>query len=168
MGRGERGAAGGVHHAVRAAQVQAVGDAAGHHVAEEPREGVFLPVHVGVGDALDHGVRHGPFDAGFRERAAPKGMPQARAQRHDGLERPGDAQNDADLAAVEGALRAVAGVPHGGLGGDEAQELGGVGGGDVVGGDAELGGVEVHRREEAAAAAVGAVGRFWVGVVELV
>ena len=51
--RPERAGAGGVDHAVGAAQVEAVGDPAGGDVAEQAGERVLLPADVGVGDPPD-------------------------------------------------------------------------------------------------------------------
>ena len=63
---------------------------------------------------------------------------------------------------------AVAGVLQGLLGDQEAQELGGVGGLDRVGGDAEIQRGKIDRREEAAAPAVSAVACLGVGIVIVV
>ncbi len=58
----------------------------------------------------------------------------------------------------------VSGVAEGLLGDDHAEELGGVGGFDVVGGDAEFERVEVDGLEERAASGVGHVGGGGVAV----
>ncbi len=103
------------------------------------------------------------------KRPPPDGMSEPRSQRDDQFQRPGDAEKDADAAAVErlaGAVRphGVAGVFEGLLRGDESEKLRRVGGFEVAGGDAVGGGVEIDGIEEAAARGVDAVGRLGVGV----
>ena len=51
--RAQRAGAGGVDHAVGAAEVEAVGDPAGGDVAEQAGERVFLPADIGRRDPLD-------------------------------------------------------------------------------------------------------------------
>ena len=89
---------------------------------------------------------------------------EARAERYHQFKGAHDTDDDAAAAAVEGAavlvfrVRGVAGVAQGIAGGDEGEELGGVGGLDVVGRDAEFDGIEVDGVEEAAAPGIGHVG----------
>ena len=166
MQRREAARAGGVYHAVRSAQVEAAGDAARGDVAEQAGEGILLPRHVAVGDALHDifgdVIRH----AGFLERAPPDGMAEPRAERDDEFERASDAQQHARALAVERFL-VVARVGKGLLRGDHAEQLRRVRGLDVLGRDAEFQGVEIHRRNEPAALRVGHVRGLRVGVEEV-
>ena len=92
-------------------------------------------------------------------------MAEARAQRDNELKRAGNAKDHADAAAVEFAAGAVAGVLERHFGGQQAQQLGAVGGFQRVGGQAEFRRVEIHRQDEAAAPGVSAVRALGVLVV---
>ena len=131
---GHRAGAGGVDHAVGSAQVEAVADPAGDHVAQQTREGVFLPGDVGVGDARNDLLGEGGRDPGIGERAAPVRVTETGAQRNDQFLGAGDAKDDAGAAAVEGQT----GVLDGLAGGGQRQQLGGVGRLDRGRGDPEL------------------------------
>ena len=167
MQRSQRTAASGVHHAIGAAQVEAVGYAAGHHVAKQPGERAFLPGHIVFLHAGNYCFGIGAGYAEFGQGLAPFGMAQARAQRDNQFQRAGNAEDDAYAAAVELAARAVAGVFQRHLGGQQAQQLGAVGGFQRVGRQAEFGRVEIHGEDESAAAGVGAVRAFGV-LVEII
>ena len=97
----QRAGAGGVDHAVGAAQVEAVGDPAGDHVAEQPGERVFLPADIGLGDSLDDVLGRGAIDPGLIQGAPPDGMTQPGAQGDHQLERAGHPQDHADPVTVE-------------------------------------------------------------------
>ena len=153
-----------IHHAVRAPEIEPIGDAPGHHVAEQTGEGVLLPGHVGVGHRAEHGPGDGLGDAGLAHRPAPHRMPQPRTQRDDQLLRPRHTEQNTGPRSVEVALGAVPRVFQGGLGHDQPQELRRVGGLQRRGRDAELGRIEVGRREKRAAAAVGQIRAAGVGV----
>ncbi len=156
--------AGGVNDAVGASQVESVGDPAGGDVAEQAGERVLLPGDVGVGDPLDDrfgGVVGDP--CGF-ECASPDRVSEPGAQGDHQLEGAGDAEDYADPVTVEGPARSVAGVLERFAGDQEAEELGGVGRLEVIGGDAELERGEVDWVEVAAAPGVGHVGGFGVAV----
>ncbi len=122
MNGAERAGAGGVDDAVGAAEVEAVGDAAGGDIAEQAGEGVFLPGNVGLGNALDDVVGGFGIDPGLIERAFPDRVAESGAERDDEFEGAGDAENDAGAVAVEfpGSLARVAGVGERLLGGDES------------------------------------------------
>jgi hypothetical protein len=99
--RAQRTGTRGVDDAVRAAEVEAVGDAAGDDVAEQAREAVLLPRDVALGDAprgvLDLLVR----DAGRLHRPLPLRVAEPRAERDDEFQRAGDAEDDRDAGAVD-------------------------------------------------------------------
>ena len=161
----QRAGAGGVDDAIGAAEVQAVGDPAGGDVAQQAGERVLLPGRVAVADPLHDVVGGRLGDAGLGQRPSPDRVTQPGPQGDDQLLRAGDAHDDADPRAVEVAAGAVAGVVQGRPRGDEAEELGRVGGVEVVGANPEIQGREVDRVEEPALLDVGLVGRFGVGVV---
>ncbi len=162
----ERTGAGGVDDAIGAAEVEAVGDAAGGDIAEQAGKGVLLPGNVGVGNALDDVIGGLGIDAGFVEGAFPDRMAEAGAEGDDQLQRPGHAEDDAGAVAVEvpRAVSGIAGVGEGLLGGDEAEDLGGVRGLDVLGRNAEFQRIEVDRVQKAAALGVGHVRSLGVAV----
>ena len=154
QGRSARG----IDHAVRAVQVEAVGDAARGDVAEQPGERVLLPADVALADAFDHVVSRGRVHTCVVQRPAPDGMAEARAQRDHQLEGAGHAEHDADPLLVEvGLVGRVARVPQCFLRHPQAQQLRRVRGLHIPRRDAELEGVEVDGIEEATAAAVGLV-----------
>ena len=136
-----------------------------HHVAQKAGERVFLPGHVGVGDALHHVFADVIGDTGLLERFAPDRVPQTRSQRYHQFESAGDAQYDAGLAAVVFTFRSVTGIFQRLAGRDQSQQLGGVDRFKHVGGDVELHRVEVNRRDETATLTIGAVGALLVLVV---
>jgi hypothetical protein len=76
--RPQRTGASGVHDAVGAAEVKAVGDAPGHDVAEQAGERILLPADVRIADPLHHVIGDGLFYAGLLQGAAPDGMTQPR------------------------------------------------------------------------------------------
>ena len=165
MQRAQRAGAGGIHHAVGAAQIELLADPAGDHVAEQAGEGVFLPGDVGVGDPLHHVVGDRLVDPRILERRTPDRVTQARAERDDQFQRSGDPENDAGAALVEAALRAVTRVLQCLPCRHQSQKLRGVDRLQDVGGDIEFHRIEVDGRDETAAPAVGAVGAFLVLVV---
>ena len=112
---GRQGAgAGGVHGAVGAAEVEAVADAAGHHVAQQAGKGAFLPGDILVADG-GHGLFRRPgIDTGLQHGLPPAGMAEPAGQGNDQLLGAGDSENHAGVLPVEGALpRAVAGIGEG-------------------------------------------------------
>ena len=167
--RREGAGAGGVGDAVGPVQVEPVGDAAGDHVAEEPGEARLRPLGEALADALDDVVDLALLEAGVAHRLAPDRVLEPRRHGDGQLLRAGHAEHDADAiagyvlepGAREGVLEHLA--RH-----DEREELRGVGRGHQLGRDAGLGRIEVDRREEAATAGVGLVGRGGIGVVVVV
>ena len=163
--RGERTGAGGVDHAVGAAQIETVGDATGHHVAQQTREGVFLPGHVGVRDAVADLGRLRFVHAGFPQRFHPDAALQPAGHVEEKLLAGGDAQDDAGALAVHFAELIFDGVVEHLPGGDQRQHLAGVGGVHRGRLHAELDGVEIDLAQERAALAVGFVVGFGVRIV---
>ena len=162
---GERAGAGGVRDAVRAAEVQAVRDAAGDDVAEEAREGALLPTDVVAGDAIAGLLHVGLAHAHAAQRALPHGALEPAHERAQQLLGAGDAEDDGDAARVEGlGLEAGHVVQHGARD-DEREELGGVGRREDGGRDAKTHRVERDVVQEGAALGVGLVRRLRIGVV---
>ena len=95
------------------------------------------------------------------------GMTEPGTERDDQFQGAGDAEDDADPAAVIVALRAVAGILEGLSGGHQPEQLRGVDRLQGVGGDVELHRIEGDRGEKAAALAVGHVRGFRI-LVEVV
>jgi hypothetical protein len=149
--RRERAGAGRVDDGVRAAHVEAVGDAPRDHVAEEPGEGRLLPRHVLfvdlLGEARDLGVR----EAGLAHRVLPHGLLQAPRHLRDELGGRGHAEEHAHAALVDGLPLATRRLFEGVLRHDEREELRRVRGGQRVRRHAELHRREVDLGEEAAA-----------------
>ena len=164
--RADGAGAGGVDHAIRPAQVQPVGDPSRGDVAEQTRKRILLPSDVRVGDPLDDLFRLRFGDARGLQRPSPDRVAESRTERDHEFERAGDAEDHAHAAAVEWLRRpfAVAGVFKGLTRDHQAQELGRVGGVEVIRGDPEIKRREIDWGEEAAAAGVGTVGCFGVGV----
>ncbi len=163
----EAGGASGIDHAVGAAEVEAVGDAAGHDITQKAGEGVLGPLGVVGGDAGDGVLDAVGGNASLEHGAPPLGVVEPRAEGDEEFKGAGDADDDAGALAQEGLAGlvghgGVAGVAQGLAGGEHAQELGGVGGLEAVGGDAEFRGVEGDRVEEGAAAGVDHVRSLWV------
>lgn len=161
----EGGGAGRVGDAVGAAQVEAVCDPAGHHVAQQAREAALLPGHVVRGDAPACLLHLGLGQARLAQRLGPHRALQPAHHAAVQLLGRGHAQDDGDAGAVQGRKLLARGVLQHALGHDERQELGGVGGGQDAGRHAETQDIEVDRRQEAAPAAVGLVGRGRIRVV---
>ena len=102
-------------------QIEAVGDAAGHHVAEQAGERIFLPGHVALRDAP-----HDLFDqfwsqAGFDQSLAPDGVAQTSAQGNHQLEGAGHSQNNAGGVALKFLVGAIAGIFQSGFGYHQAK-----------------------------------------------
>ncbi len=163
----QRTGAGGVDRHVGAAQVEAVGDPAGDHVAEHAREGVLLPRGVGQaelgGDLV--GVLLGE-PAAADDLLEHRGL-QPGGERLGELVGAGDAEDDAGARGVVPGL-VGAGVLEQVAGDHQAQQLEDVGDLQRVRRQAELHGVEGHVGNEAAAPGVRLVGHRRVRVVELV
>ncbi len=167
MDRAKRTRTGGIHHAVRAAKIQPAGNATCGHIAEETGEGILLPRHVAIGNALHHILGGGVIHAGFLQGAPPDGVAQPRTQRNHQFQRTGDAQQHTGPLPVEGLL-VVARVGQRLPGSDHAEQLCGVGGLDVLRRDAVFHRIETDGGNEAAALGVGAVRGLGVGVEKVV
>ena len=74
-----------VDHAVRASEIQPVRNAAGHHVAEEPRKRILLPRDVVVGDAPDDRLCDAVSDTRLAHRPTPFRVSQSRPERDNKL-----------------------------------------------------------------------------------
>ncbi len=140
-------------------------DPSGYHISQQAGEGVFLPGHVCVGNALHHVCADIFINTRFLERLAPDRVAEPGSQRDNKFEGAGDAQYDAGAAAVIIAFRAVAGIFQCLAGGHQSQQLGGVDRFKHVGRNVELHRIEINRRDEAAPLAVGAVGALLVLIV---
>ncbi len=161
--RTQRARAGRVHHAVGAAQVEPVRDAACNDVPEQAREGGLLPFDVGVRDATNHVFSGFTLDARVGERLTPERMPKAGAQRNGELQRARHAHEHTDPVPVEVSIGAVAGVDQRPLRREERQKLSGIRCLQRVRRDAEVQRIEVHRGQEAAPSGIGHVRRLGVG-----
>ncbi len=164
----EGGGAGRVDDAVGAAEVQAVRDASGDHVAEKAGESVFLPRRVRAGDPVADLLDFVFGQAVFTKGTDPDGTLQAGPHFDQKFLGGGDADDDAG-AFAEG----VGELPLGDVfeqlfGDDEAEELGGVGGRDDVWRHAVFERVERDLGDEAPALRVGLVWSLRVGVVVVV
>ena len=93
-------------------------------------------------------------------------MPEPGPQGDDQFQRAGDAEDHADPVAVErpGRAFAVARVVKRLAGDQKAEELGGVGRFQIIGGDPEVERREIDRGEKPAAPRIGSVGSLGVGV----
>ena len=164
--RGERRGARSVRDAVRAAEVEAVGDASGHDVAEQAREGRLLPRHEVVADAVADGrdVRLG--HAVFAKCIGPDRTLEAAAHVDGELGRRGDAEDDAGAGLVQRRVVGFSRPRRAPLArGHQGQELRRVGRFHHRRRYAEFQGVECDLVDEAAAVAVGLVRRGGIGVV---
>ena len=103
MNRCKRTGARRIDDAIGAAQVKAIGDAPGRHIAKQARKRVLLPADVGVGDALHDIFGNIGFHACLFQRAAPVRMAQSCAQWDHQLQRAGNAENHAGAFAIERA-----------------------------------------------------------------
>ena len=189
--RTQRAGAGRIDDAVRAVQIEPVGDPPRDHVAEQTGEAVLLPGHVAFGNSIHHVLGHVVGDAGIFEGLPPLRVTESGTEWDHQFECPRDAEDHRGLASGNGYRGPGSGYrrirspssprspipdprhpiveddPRVGqrlLGRDESQQLRGVGRFEITRDDAEFERVEVDGREEAAAPGIGAVGRFRVGV----
>ena len=163
FGGAERSGAGGIHHTVESAQVEAVGDAAGDDVAEQTREGVFRPRNVGRLDLFND-----RFDLVFRNAVcfqcfAPDGVLQPGDERGDHFLTTAYAEDDTRTFA-EGCMETlgagrIAGIEEGIACDGHTQQLGGVGRLEQVWGQTKLHRVEINFGKKASYFAIGFVGR---------
>ena len=156
--------AGRINNAVRAAEVEAVRDPARDDVAEQAGERGLLPVDVAIADAGHDVVRDLRSHAGVAKSLAPDRVAEPGAERHDQLERAGDAEHDAGAAVIVVPIRPVAGVLESALRDHEREQLRGVRGLDRLRRHAVVERVEVDRREEAAGPRVGVIRARRVGI----
>ena len=125
-GHGERregAGTGSVGHAVGAAEVEAVGDAAGHHVAEHAGEGGLDPRGVLSSDALDGLLDLVLGQTCLTQAAAPDGVLQAGDHGAEQLLGAGDAEDAAHALAADGLELVLEGVLEHLLGHDEGEQL---------------------------------------------
>ena len=92
----KRTGTGRVHHAIRAVQVQSVGNSTCHDVAEQSGERVFLPGDVALRDTVDDIFGHIVGHARIFQSLSPARMSQPGSQRDDHLQRSGDTENAAN------------------------------------------------------------------------
>ena len=102
-----------VDDAVRAAEVEPVGDPPGHDVAKQPREGALLPTDITLGDASDHILTGLSIDTGLFQGPPPTGMPQSGAEVDHQLLGPGHAENHGGSGAIPGHPLTVTGILEG-------------------------------------------------------
>ena len=162
---GEGGGAGGIGNAVGTAQVQAVGDAAGHDVSKEAREAALLPGNVMVGDALADGLHISFREPVLPKRLLPDGALQAADHGAEKLLGARYPQNDGHARSVHFLELVSSGILQDLLGDDEGQELTGVSGLDDAWRHAPAHGIKVDVSQEAAAAGIGLVGRGRIRIV---
>ena len=110
MHRTQRRRTGGIHDAIRAAEIEAVGNSPGHHVPEQTGEGIFLPLHITVGDSLHDLFRGLRIDSRFEKGFPPFRMTESRSQRNDEFLRSRHSENDADSTSIKTLIRSVTGI----------------------------------------------------------
>ncbi len=96
-----------IHHAVCPAQIKAVADSSGNHIAQQPRKRIFLPRHIRLSDALNHFFSFIRRNAGIFQGFAPFWMSESCAQRNHQFLCSGYAENYADLIPVKLSALAV-------------------------------------------------------------
>ena len=161
----ERGRTRSVGHAVRAAEIEPVGDPTGHDVAEQPREAALLPGRVVVGDAVADGDDIGLGHAVLTQRLLPHGLLEAAHHGGEQLLAGGDPEDHRHPRAVDRLELVARGVAEHLLCDDQAQQLRGVGRRHDARRHAPAHGVEVDVAEEASALGVGLVLRLGIGVI---
>jgi hypothetical protein len=148
-------------------QVELVRDPAGDDVAEQARERGLLPRHVVVGDPVADRRRRVLVNSAVPQRFEPDRTLQPAGHRGEQLQRRGT-EDDADPVPVQLREPAAGRVLQDPVRDEEAQQLCGVGRGELVRRDPVRHRVERHRVEEGAPAAVRLVGRLRVRVVVVV
>ena len=162
---GQRAGAGRVGHGVGAAQIEAVGNAAGNHIAEQAGERRFLPWHIAFGDATADFLRFGFGYAAFAQRLQPHRLLQAADHVAKQFLSRGDAQQHADTLAIHGGELPLRRVVQNLLRDDQREDLRRVGGRHDARRYAEFKRIEIHRRHEATSLGVGLVERLGIGIV---
>ncbi len=164
---GEGSGAGGVYHAVHAAQVESIGHPTGNDVAQHAGKGVFFPMDVRFFHLLDDGGAVGFGNATAFQHAIPNGVLQTGGERGDELLPAAHAQHNARLTTVKVHVFAVSGIVHGRFGHDEGEQLRGVGDFQDVGRQAKFHGIEIDLWQKTAPFTVGFVrgGGVWVVVL---
>ena len=153
--------AGSIYNAIGAAQVKAVGNTSGGNIAEQPREGIFLPGDVTSGDSLHHIICSFPVDTGISQRLAPQRVPEASAQGNDQFQGAGDTHDHRGAVTIKFAT--IAGFGAGGITGIQqrlaghhhTQQLGGIGRLNVVRAETEQQGVKIDGAKKSATLGVG-------------
>ena len=168
MDGAHRAGAGRIHHAVGAAEIEAVADPAGDHIPQEAGEGIFLPGHVAVGEPLHDLSGLFVVDPGAFEGPAPLGPAQAGTEGDDELLGAGHPQNDGGAIPFEIRFFAVAGLIEGRFGRQQGKDLRRVGGREIGRRNPEGGGIEGNRGEEAAAPAIHVVRLAGIRVIVIV
>ena len=156
--------AGGVHHAVGTAQVQAVADSAGHDIAKQTGKGVFLPGNVAVGDIGNDGIFLLVAEPFAFQGSAPEWMAQTRSQGDDEFLGSGDTQDHRGALAIEVAIVVVPGIGQRHFGGHQPQQLRCIRGFQGRWRNAELGRIERGFRQKTAAVAVDVIRTLGVAV----
>ena len=135
-----------VGHGVGATQIEAVGDATGHHVAEQPGKARLLPRHVVRRDALADVLHLRLRQSRFPHRLDPDRSLQAAVHRAEQLLRAGHAEQGRDALAVQARQVAARRVLQATLSDHEGEQLRGVRGRHDAGRNAESHGVKVDFR----------------------
>ena len=163
--RRERARAGRVGHAVGPSEIEAVGDATGHDVAEQAGEGALLPRDVVVGDPLADALDLGLGDPRFPKRLLPHRTLQPADHGREQLLAARHAEDHAHLLAIHFREVPTRRVLEHALGHDQPEQLRGVGRRGDARRDPERHRIEGHLGKERAALGVGLVGRLGIGVV---
>ncbi len=159
--------AGRIHHTVRTAEIQTIGNSAGHNIPQKPGKRVFLPGYIRIGYFPDDFFGFMRIDSRIFKGASPYGMPQPGSKGNHKLLGSGDAEDDAGFAPVECVIRFVEGIFKGFFRHNQAEKLGGVRGFKRRGRDAEFSGIKGKRRDKSAAFAVNMIRFFWICVEEI-
>ena len=157
--------AGGIADAVGATEVESVGDAAGHYVAQQARKGALVPVGVVGRDALADVDHLGLGQPRLAQRLGPHRPLQPADHRAQQLLARGHPEDHRGAGLVEGLGSAFRGILEHLLGDDQRQQLRGVGLGHDAGGHTPAHGVEVDVGKEGTPPGVGLVGHRRVGIV---
>ena len=139
-------------------------DPTGDHVTEQTGEGVLLPGHVRITDALHDVFGDRIGDPGIFQGLAPARVAEAGTQRHNQLQGTGDTENDADPVAIKFLAGGVSGILQGLIDSDQPEQLRGIDRFERIGQHAIFHGIKIYRREETAVLGVDFIRRLGVGI----
>ena len=166
--RCQRGCTGGIDDAVGAAEIEAVRDATGDHVPEQPREGALLPLDIARGDLAAKRLHLLFGEADVAQRALPDRLLEATGHVPHQLGSRGHAEHDADLVAVHVREVTTGDILEDALCDIEREQLCGVRSRDDVWRDAKVHRRELRHGQESPSLRVGLVWRGGVRIVVII